>query len=49
MMSECGGPDAATWKQLAKNSFEASFASEAEKAGWVERVEVWFGQGREAC
>ena len=35
--------DAATWKQLAKNSFEASFASEAEKAGWVERVEVWFG------
>lgn len=35
--------DAATWKQLAKNSFEASFASEAEKAGWVARVEVWFG------
>ncbi len=34
--------DAATWKQLAKNSFEASFASEAEKAGWVERLEVWF-------
>ena len=37
--------DAATWKQLAKNSFEASFASEAEKAGWVERVEVWFAPG----
>ncbi len=34
--------DAATWKQLAKNSFEASFASEVEKAGWVERLEVCF-------
>ena len=37
--------DAATWKQLAKNSFEASFASEAEKAGWVARLEVWFAPG----
>ena len=34
--------DAATWKQLAKNSFEASFASEAEKVGWVGRLEAWF-------
>jgi len=35
--------DAATWKQLAKNSFEASFASEVEKAAWVGRLEAWFG------
>ena len=34
--------DAATWKQLAKNSFEASFASEAEKARWIEQLDACF-------
>ena len=34
--------DAATWKQLAKNSFEASFASDAEKARWIEQLDACF-------
>ncbi|MEN9986505.1 MAG: hypothetical protein RI925_2007 [Pseudomonadota bacterium] len=34
--------DAATWKQLAKNSFEASFASDAAKARWIEQLDACF-------
>lgn len=34
--------DAATWYQLARNSFEASFASAAEKAGWIARLDAHF-------
>jgi len=34
--------DAATWYRLARNSFEASFATEEEKAGWVARLDEYF-------
>jgi adenosine deaminase len=34
--------DAATWYRLARNSFEASFASPAEKAGWIARLDAHF-------
>ncbi|RIX49627.1 MAG: adenosine deaminase [Rhodocyclales bacterium GT-UBC] len=34
--------DAATWYRLARNSFEASFATEAEKAGWIARLDAYF-------
>ncbi|AQR66087.1 adenosine deaminase [Aquaspirillum sp. LM1] len=34
--------DVATWKQLAKNSFEASFASDAAKARWIEQLDACF-------
>lgn len=36
--------DAATWYRLARNSFEASFASEAEKAGWINRLDAAFSK-----
>lgn len=36
--------DAATWYQLARNSFEASFASDAEKAGWIARLDACFAE-----
>lgn len=32
--------DAATWYQLARNSLEASFASPAERAGWIARLDA---------
>ncbi|HQA11975.1 adenosine deaminase, partial [Zoogloea sp.] len=32
--------DAATWYRLARNSFEASFASDAEKSGWIARLDA---------
>ncbi len=34
--------DAATWYRLAHNSFIASFASEAEKAAWIARLDAHF-------
>ncbi|MDD2669187.1 MULTISPECIES: adenosine deaminase [Zoogloea] len=34
--------DAATWYRLARNSFEASFAKAAEKAGWIARLDKYF-------
>lgn len=34
--------DAATWQQLARNSFEASFASDAEKTRWIEQLDACF-------
>jgi adenine deaminase len=34
--------DAATWYRLARNSFEASFATDAEKAGWIARLDAYF-------
>lgn len=34
--------DAATWYRLARNSFEASFASDAEKAAWIGRLDAHF-------
>ena len=34
--------DAATWYQLARNSFEASFAKAEEKAGWIARLDKYF-------
>ena len=34
--------DAATWYRLARNSFEASFATDAEKAGWIARLDAHF-------
>ncbi|WP_428825303.1 adenosine deaminase [Azonexus sp. IMCC34842] len=34
--------DAATWYQLARNSFEASFASPADQAGWIARLDAHF-------
>lgn len=34
--------DAATWYRLARNSFEASFATDAEKTGWVARLDAYF-------
>lgn len=36
------GFDAATWYRLARNSFEASFATDAEKAGWIARLDGYF-------
>ncbi|MDD3329193.1 MAG: adenosine deaminase [Zoogloea sp.] len=36
------GFDAATWYRLARNSFEASFATDAEKAGWIARLDAYF-------
>jgi len=33
---------AATWYRLARNSFEASFASEAEKSAWMFRLDACF-------
>ena len=36
------GFDAATWYRLARNSFEASFATDAEKAGWIARLDAHF-------
>lgn len=36
------GFDAATWYRLARNSFEASFAGDAEKAGWIARLDAYF-------
>ncbi|MDD3352703.1 adenosine deaminase [Zoogloea sp.] len=38
------GFDAATWYRLARNSFEASFATDAEKAGWIARLDGFFRQ-----
>jgi len=32
--------NAATWYQLARNSLEASFASPAERAGWIARLDA---------
>lgn len=34
--------DAATWYRLAHNSFTASFATDAEKAGWIARLDAHF-------
>jgi adenosine deaminase len=34
--------DAATWYRLALNSFTASFAPDAEKAGWLARLDAYF-------
>jgi adenosine deaminase len=34
--------DAAAWYRLARNSFEASFATDAEKAGWIARLDAYF-------
>lgn len=34
--------DAATWYRLARNSFEASFATDEEKAGWIARLDAYF-------
>jgi adenosine deaminase len=36
--------DAATWYRLARNSFEASFADAAEKAGWIARLDACFAE-----
>lgn len=36
--------DAATWYRLAHNSFVASFASDAEKAGWIARLDAVFAE-----
>ena len=36
------GFDAATWYRLARNSFEASFATDAERAGWIARLDAYF-------
>ncbi|MFZ2269542.1 MAG: adenosine deaminase [Azonexus sp.] len=33
--------DAATWYRLALNSFTASFATDAEKAGWIARLDAY--------
>ena len=38
------GFDAATWYRLARNSFEASFATDEEKAGWIARLDAWFAE-----
>ena len=38
------GFDAATWYRLARNSFEASFATDEEKAGWIARLGGWFAE-----
>jgi len=37
--------DAATWYRLARNSFEASFASDAEKSGWIARLDACMAAG----
>lgn len=37
--------DAATWYRLARNSFEASFASDAEKTGWIARLDACVAAG----
>ena len=34
--------DADTWYLLARNSFEASFATDAEKARWIARLDAHF-------
>ncbi len=34
--------DAAVWYRLARNSFEASFATDAEKADWIARLDAYF-------
>ena len=34
--------DTPTWYRLARNSFEASFATDAEKAGWIARLDAYF-------
>lgn len=34
--------NATTWKRIARNSFEASFADEAQKKAWIERLEAFF-------
>jgi adenosine deaminase len=36
--------DAAIWYRLARNSFEASFAGDAEKAGWIARLDAYFAE-----
>ena len=36
--------DAQTWYRLARNSFEASFVSAAQKAEWVEQLDAYFRQ-----
>ncbi|MBP8266545.1 MAG: adenosine deaminase, partial [Zoogloea sp.] len=36
------GFNAATWYRLARNSFEASFATDDEKAGWIARLDRYF-------
>ena len=36
--------DAAIWYRLAHNSFAASFASDAEKAGWFARLDAVFAE-----
>ena len=37
--------DVATWYRLARNSFEASFASDAEKSGWIARLDACVAAG----
>lgn len=34
--------DAATWQRIARNSFEASFVDEAQKAAWIKRLDAVF-------
>jgi adenine deaminase len=34
--------DAQTWYRMARNSFEAGFASSAEKAAWIARLDQYF-------
>ena len=34
----------ATWYRLARNSFEASFADAAQKAGWIARLDAYFAE-----
>lgn len=36
--------DAATWYRLARNSFEASFATDEQKAGWIARLDGYFAE-----
>ncbi len=36
------GFDAATWYRLARNSFEAAFAPDDAKAGWIGRLDAYF-------
>ena len=38
------GFDAAIWYRLARNSFEASFATADEKAGWIARLNAYFAR-----
>jgi adenosine deaminase len=38
--------DAQAWYQLARNSFEASFASEGQKSEWIDRLDAFFAAER---